>query len=163
MEEKKPLSDEDDTRVSELVKRLFSLAYISTFFIVLCTLMVTMPETMDSLLAEEVQLDTVPTINPADTLVIDGVHVASGLIVADGYEIVRTRCMRCHKGKTITQNRMERDGWEEAIRWMQETQGLEDLGEHESIILDYLAKNYAPESKGRRPNLENIEWYVLEE
>jgi hypothetical protein len=26
-----------------------------------------------------------------------------------------------------------------------------------------LAKNYAPESKGRRPNLENIEWYVLEE
>jgi hypothetical protein len=49
------------------------------------------------------------------------------------------------------------------IDWMQETQGLEDLGEHEPLILDYLAKYYAPQKKGRRPNLENIEWYELEE
>lgn len=164
MEGKKPLSEEDASRVGELVRRLNTLTYIATFFIVLSLLMLTMPETMEEFFAVETPVvDTIPSDVVSDTLVIDGIHVATGLIAADGYEIVSARCIRCHKAATITQNRMDRDGWEEAIRWMQDTQGLEDLGDHEVIILDYLAKHYAPEKKGRRPNLENIEWYDLEE
>ena len=45
---------------------------------------------------------------------------------------------------------------------MQETQELWDLGNNEAPILDYLAKHYGPENKGRRENLEDIEWYELE-
>jgi len=50
------------------------------------------------------------------------------------------------------------------IRWMQETQGLWQLGKNEPIILDYLAKHYAPEEVVRRPGLDvaAIEWYILE-
>jgi len=69
-----------------------------------------------------------------------------------------------HSPKLITQNRATRAGWKQMIDWMQETQGLQDLGEHETAILDYLAKHYAPEEEGRRRNLnmEEVEWYVLE-
>ena len=34
------------------------------------------------------------------------------------------------------------EGWKEMIVWMQETQGLLDLGEDELPILKYLAKNF---------------------
>jgi hypothetical protein len=46
---------------------------------------------------------------------------------------------------------------------MQQTQGLWDLGDNEKPILDYLAKNYAPEDAGRRKQLTNVEWYILKE
>ena len=49
------------------------------------------------------------------------------------------------------------------IRWMQETQNLWDLGTNEELILDYLAKHYAPDEAGRRPNLPSPTWYVLED
>jgi len=49
------------------------------------------------------------------------------------------------------------------IRWMQQTQNLWDLGEDEEAIVTYLATYYAPEQKGRREVLTNIEWYNLEE
>jgi len=64
----------------------------------------------------------------------------------------------------VTQNRATREGWKEMIIWMQATQGLQDLGENEKPILDYLAKHYAPEELGRRANLnvDEIEWYILE-
>ena len=61
----------------------------------------------------------------------------------------------------MTQNRATRDGWKDIIVWMQETQKLWDLGDNEPLILDYLGKNYAPNKKGRRQNLKNIEWYEL--
>ena len=76
--------------------------------------------------------------------------------------LVITHCTPCHSAELVTQNRMTREGWESTIRWMQETQNLWDLGENEAAILDYLATYYAPEEQGRRPNLEDIEWYELE-
>lgn len=94
--------------------------------------------------------------------VVDGIHVATGLIVAEGFEIVRAQCTACHSGKLVAQNRATRDGWKEMITWMQQTQGLWPLGENEPIILDYLAANYGPEETGRRANLEEVEWYILE-
>jgi len=93
----------------------------------------------------------------------NGIHLMSGLVAAEGWEVVRGTCTACHSAKLVTQNRATREGWASMIAWMQETQGLWELGEQEDIILDYLATNYAPEEEGRRPNLdvETIEWYVL--
>lgn len=79
-----------------------------------------------------------------------------------GKELVVTNCTNCHSARLIVQNRATRDGWIAMIRWMQETQNLWDLGDNEAAIIDYLARNYAPHKKGRRANLEGVEWYELE-
>jgi len=92
----------------------------------------------------------------------DGIEVTSGLISASGIEIVKRRCLTCHSSKLITQTRLSRENWEEKIRWMQATQNLGDLGMDEKPILDYLALNYAPVKRGRRPQLKKTEWYWLE-
>lgn len=96
--------------------------------------------------------------------VVNGLHVQTGLIYAEGFDVVRGTCTACHSAKLITQNRATREGWTEMIRWMQAKQGLWDLGKNEPIILDYLATNYAPGEIGRRANIdvESIEWYVLD-
>jgi len=75
---------------------------------------------------------------------------------------VVNNCTNCHSAKLVTQNRMSKERWRATIRWMQETQNLWDLGKNEEIIVDYLATYYAPTEKGRRQNLENIEWYALD-
>ena len=94
----------------------------------------------------------------ADTLT----DAETGLILDAGWELVKVNCTGCHSAALVTQNRATREGWEGMIRWMQRTQKLWELGESEQAILDYLAKNYAPEDKGRRENLKDIEWYELE-
>lgn len=91
----------------------------------------------------------------------NGIHLPTGLIVDTGVEDVMTTCGACHSLDLVTQNRATREGWKEIIVWMQETQKLWDLGAKEDIILDYLAKNYAPENEGRRRNLIVEEWYEL--
>lgn len=95
------------------------------------------------------------------TSIKDGIHIPTGLIVDDGVYEVMTTCGACHSIDLVTQNRASRQGWKDIIVWMQETQKLWDLGEKEVIILDYLAKNYAPENTGRRKGLEDVEWYNL--
>jgi hypothetical protein len=105
-------------------------------------------------------------VEPAETSkneVVDGVHTKTGLIADNGYELVVANCTVCHSSKLVTQNRATREGWESMIRWMQATQKLWDLGENEDIILDYLAKNYAPKATGRRAPLTDIEWYEQED
>lgn len=105
-----------------------------------------------------------PSVPDPEERVENGLHVATGLVYAEGFELVRGTCTACHSAKLITQNRATREGWEQMIRWMQKTQNLWDLGANEPIILDYLAAHYAPEEIGRRANLdvEAIEWYLLE-
>lgn len=94
----------------------------------------------------------------------NGIHVTSGLVYVDNFDIIRANCTACHSGKLVAQNRATREGWKQMIRWMQETQGLWDLGKNEPIILDYLAKYYAPQEVGRRANIDmaEVEWYILE-
>jgi len=92
----------------------------------------------------------------------NGIHKSTGLIADANYKLVVQNCTSCHSAKLITQNRAERSGWESMIRWMQAEQKLWDLGANEEKILDYLAKNYAPENEGRRPILTDIDWYELE-
>lgn len=89
----------------------------------------------------------------------DGIHVRTGFMEGDGLMTVVNNCTNCHSAKLVTQNRMSADGWRATIKWMQETQNLWDLGKNEDIIVNYLATYYAPENKGRRQNLTNVEWY----
>lgn len=97
-----------------------------------------------------------------DDLVENGIHMRSGLKVDDGLDAMKSNCLSCHSGHLIAQNRLTRNGWKDLIVWMQQTQNLWDLGESEGAILDYLERNYAPEEKGRRANLKDVEWYVLD-
>ena len=82
----------------------------------------------------------------------------SGLIIAEGWETVRTNCTVCHSAKFITFQRGDRDSWESMIRWMQKTQGLWPFDEKtEDTILSYLADNYPPGKSSRRRNLSPAE------
>ncbi len=94
----------------------------------------------------------------------NGIHLKTGLIYDRGFDQVRANCTVCHSAKLIIQNRANRDGWAQMISWMQQEQGLWDLGKNESVILDYLSTHYAPLEKGRRDNLNiaEIEWYILD-
>lgn len=92
----------------------------------------------------------------------NGIHLRTGLKDAEGLMTVVSNCTPCHSAKLLTQNRMTADGWAETIKWMQETQGLWGLGDNQEVIINYLVTNYPYKKKGRRPRLENIEWYELE-
>lgn len=92
----------------------------------------------------------------------NGIHVRTGLYADANLDLIIGACTSCHSSKLITQNKATRVGWKNMIMWMQETQGLSDLGKSEPVILDYLAKYYAPEETGRRKNLDKIKWYVLD-
>jgi len=93
----------------------------------------------------------------------NGIHLESGLKEGEDLQLIIANCTSCHSAKMITQNRATREGWLHMIEWMQETQNLWELGDNEPLILDYLAANYAPEKKGRRAPLMNIDWYELED
>lgn len=97
-------------------------------------------------------------------LIKNGIHIKTGLQADENLQLVIGACTSCHSAKLITQNKATRQGWKSMLVWMQETQGLPDLGAREPKILDYLAKHYAPKEVGRRKNLdmEAIEWYILE-
>jgi len=82
------------------------------------------------------------------------VDPASGLVIAEGWETVRTNCTVCHSAKFITFQRGDRDTWKSMIQWMQKTQGLWPFDEKtEDTILTYLAANYPPGKSSRRRNL----------
>ena len=108
----------------------------------------------------EQKIQYTQSINKKDSTV--KIDVNTGLIVAEGLEVVRANCTGCHSAKLITQFYADKKGWLEKIRWMQQKQKLWDLGDSEPIILDYLAKNYPPSEKvNRRKNLEIVNWYNL--
>jgi cytochrome c1 len=108
----------------------------------------------------QVAVNKVATTKP-EPEIVDGIHMKTGLKAGDGLDLVIQNCTGCHSSKLISQNRMNKTRWKSTIRWMQETQSLWDLGENEEAILEYLATNYAPQKKGRRAPLTQIEWYEL--
>lgn len=93
----------------------------------------------------------------------NGIHLRSGMVYDENFDLVHGVCTACHSAKLITQNRATKEGWIDMIRWMQATQGLGKLGKNEPAIVQYLSEHYAPENTGRRMNLdiENIDWYEL--
>jgi len=98
-----------------------------------------------------------------EDLIVDGIHIRTGLVDDEGLMIVVNNCTNCHSAKLVTQNRMNAERWNSTIKWMQETQNLWDLGKNQEIIVNYLVKNYPPKAKGRRMALSGIEWYELED
>ncbi|MGX1929748.1 monoheme cytochrome C [Flagellimonas sp. 2504JD4-2] len=107
---------------------------------------------------------SIPQENEVDfDKIEDGIHLRTGLVDGDGLMLVVNNCTNCHSAKLVTQNRMSKEQWSATIRWMQETQNLWDLGQHEEPIVNYLATHYAPKKEGRRKNLRDIEWYELKE
>lgn len=98
-----------------------------------------------------------------EDLIENGIHVATGLVDAEGLMTVINNCTNCHSSKLVTQNRMNAERWNATITWMQETQNLWDLGGNQEIIVNYLVTNYPVISKGRRMALTNIDWYELKE
>jgi hypothetical protein len=82
---------------------------------------------------------------------------ATGLIIADDWELVRAHCGACHSYRLITAQRGDASFWRSAIRWMQRTQNLWALPEaQETAIVDYLARNYNETDWGRRPPLSPV-------
>ncbi len=103
---------------------------------------------------------------PVASIVVEStaaIDTVTGLAIDGNFELVRAHCTACHSAKLITQNSASREGWEQMIRWMQAGQGLWELGENESLILDYLSLHYGPKKKGRRTPLTQIDWYYLQE
>jgi len=86
----------------------------------------------------------------------------TGLVIDENLHLIKTNCLACHSSQLIIQNRLTKEDWLKSIRWMQKTQNLWNLGQNEAPILEYLAKNYAPEARFRRKPLGEEEWYVLE-
>jgi hypothetical protein len=77
----------------------------------------------------------------------------SGLIIDEGWEIIKNTCGNCHSLSLVTSQRADRRSWLDTIRWMQANQNLQQFDiDTENAILDYLAKNYPPlEHKRRMP------------
>ena len=149
-----------------LIKSVAGLAAVILILIGLVLLLVFQPEISDRLSAfssEETAEDPKP-LTDISTELVDGKDLETGLLAGDGLALVKANCTACHSSALILQNRFTREGWHSKIEWMQETQGLWDLGNNESMILDYLAANYAPEApRGRRVPLTDIEWYELKD
>lgn len=96
---------------------------------------------------------------------IDSVDAETGLALDPNFTLIKAHCTGCHSPKLILQHRFTRDEWLSKIRWMQRNHKLWDLGDSEKIVLDYLAKNYAPSQSAysRREALRNVKWYKLED
>ncbi|MBE0496335.1 MAG: hypothetical protein IBX45_07975 [Campylobacterales bacterium] len=79
----------------------------------------------------------------------------TGLVIAHGFDEVKTNCTACHSAKFITLQRGDRETWLGMIRWMQKTQGLWEFDATlENTILDYLSEHYAAGQASRRPHLK---------
>ena len=152
----------------QIIKLINRLVYFFFFILLLPVFYFYGPVLIEKLTAPEEVVENVEpdeNTNTEDivelTLEKGTIDPENGLIVDDNYKLVEQNCSACHSLKLVTQNRATEEGWKEIIVWMQETQKLWDLGENEPKIITYLGKNYAPNKKGRRQNLKNIEWYEL--
>ena len=149
--------NKDQHRVSNKRWTLIGLAVISVlalgiFIGSFINSSTTDPHQQDSTLHDEYKGD-----------IVNGIHVPTGLKDDDGLMTVVAHCTACHSAQLIIQNRMNKERWNATIRWMQDTQNLWDLGDNQEVIVDYLIKNYPLQKKGRRENLDPVEWYELSE
>jgi len=95
-------------------------------------------------------------------LAAQNIDPQSGLAIDSGLEVVKKQCSVCHSPQLIVQNKASYQGWLDTLRWMQEKQGMQSLSKQtETLILNYLAKNYAPEQAGRRKPLIIKQWKKL--
>lgn len=82
----------------------------------------------------------------------------SGLLIDEGYLLVKKHCSTCHSLKIVVQSKASRQDWRDTIDRMYK-QGMPLLSiPSEKNILNYLSKNYAPDNKGRRTPLFIKKW-----
>lgn len=146
----------------ELLAKLFNMIIALTLLVAFLFLSVLFvngnPEWMASL-SEPREAQTTQVVKALE--IVDGIHVPTGLLDGPGLDLVIRNCTGCHSAKLIIQNKATANGWRGTIQWMQETQGLWDLGVNEDTIVHYLATFYAPVDEGRRRNLSEPDWYEL--
>jgi len=72
---------------------------------------------------------------------------ATGMIMAEDWELVRTNCIICHSPQQFLRQRGTRSTWQSVVDWMQKDHGLVWLTDPalEERIVTYLTENYAPE------------------
>lgn len=71
----------------------------------------------------------------------------AGLPPGEGREDVFYLCQACHSLKTVLQQRLSRDVWDETLVWMIEEQGMPEPDPEEyARILDYLGSRLSPEA-----------------
>ena len=86
----------------------------------------------------------------------------TGLLLDQGVSLVKGSCLSCHSACIILNTRASREDWLSLIDWMQETQGLWDLGENEAPIVDYLSKHYGVSGNTGGPFVKVEEWYEID-
>ena len=150
------MKDKDPTYPKMKMRRYL---FVALLVVLLLWLFFMTYGTKDLIPAEDKPIE----ISAIKTEIVDGIHVRTGLKEGEGLMTVIGHCTACHSAQLIIQNRMNEEGWNTTIRWMQETQNLWELGDNQEIIVNYLVKNYPVIDKGRRENLENIQWYDFEE
>lgn len=68
-----------------------------------------------------------------------------GLPPGEGREEVFYTCQACHSLKTVLQQRLSKDAWDETLEWMIEEQGMPEPETDEyALILNYLGTRLAP-------------------
>jgi len=157
MERPKEFKDQ----IKDLYTVITSMVLVIGIGILSCVLLLINPEII-KLTKDDSEYLTI-VIEEDEDKIENGIHIRTGFIDDKGLMEVINNCTNCHSSKLVIQNRMSKEQWIVTIRWMQKTQGLWDLGGNEEIIVNYLAKNYAPTKKGRRENLTTINWYQLED
>jgi len=72
------------------------------------------------------------------------------LPLGEGREEVQIYCAACHSLKIVTQQGLDREGWDEVLDLMVEEMGMEELApEDRELVLGYLAKNIDIERRRR--------------
>lgn len=155
------LPKEFKVQIKDLYTVITSMSLVIGIGVLSCILLLMNPEIIKSP-KDDAEYLTI-AIEEDEDKIENGIHIRTGFIDDKGLMETINNCTNCHSSKLVIQNRMSKERWTQTIRWMQKTQGLWDLGGNEEIIVNYLAKNYAPTKKGRRENLTNINWYQLED
>ena len=138
-----------------------TVAVFVTFSLIVATVIIVVDPSFTTRKYFSIAKDSISAESPS-TLVVVQDDALSLLADDPNIQVIKSNCTVCHSAKLVIQYRASREGWESVIRWMQRTQNLWDLGVNEKIILDYLAKHYAPQENYRRKPLQNIEWYELD-
>ena len=151
---------EFNQQLEGIVKIVIRMSSVLGMSIVICLILMNNP----GLFTDPSKKETYAAVEEIDEDRIEnGIHIRTGFVDDEGLMTVVNNCTNCHSAKLVIQNRMSKERWAATIKWMQKTQNLWDLGANEAIIVNYLAKNYAPNEKGRRENLSQVEWYELDD
>jgi hypothetical protein len=71
---------------------------------------------------------------------------AQGLPDGPGKLLVESQCSSCHGLEQVVAHRDTKDGWSSVVDYMV-SRGMAATNEEVTIMVDYLAKNYAPAPK----------------